>query len=338
MFKVGLSILVLVTFAIVSILSVKAETVSLQITEVMANPLGDDTKLEWIEIMNLSSANENLADWALQGKQMPSFNINPGDIVIIVKDEQAFKSTFLINAGLIKADFSLVNGGGQLTLQNINNSQSSTFSYGSSEEGKSFERLVGDCEIIQINNSSHTVGKINTSCSTLSDTTVPSIQPTKLYSTTSSDLPDVMFSSILPNPESEDEWVELFNNSSGDVDLDGFTIIDKTGKTYTMTDIVIRAQEKLKIYPKNVSLNNEGDTISLRDKNLNRIDIIIYGESKKGIPFEFIQNTYTENTVLVVPTLLQSNNNSTIKSSSNNLESNNLFFHIPIYYELDDLE
>lgn len=336
--KICLFGIVLSIFAFSSFLSVKAETVNLQITEVMANPLGDDTKLEWIEIMNISSTEENLSNWTLQGKPLPSFNISPGNIVVLVRDEQAFRTTFQIDTGLVKADFSLVNSAGDLVLQNINNNQTTTFSYESSEEGKSFERLVGDCNLIRKNDSSHTVGKVNTNCSILSNTIVPSIQPTVLYSTTSGSLPEIMFSSILPNPESGDEWIELFNNSNTDIDLDGFTIIDKTDKIYKITDRVIHSQEKLKIYPKTVSLNNEGDTISLLDKSLNRIDIIIYGESKKGIPFELLQGVSTESTLTVVPTLPLVNFNSTIKSTSSHLESNNSYFRVPIYYEEKDLE
>lgn len=332
--RLSIAILVLLVFAVFSILSVKAETINLQITEIMANPEGDDTKLEWIEIINISSTIENLSDWTLAGKQLPALIINPGSIVVLVRDEQAFSSTYQVDTGLIKADFSLVNAGGELILQNINNNQRSTFSYGISEEGKSFERLVGECDLIRKNDSSHTVGKANTDCSILNIT----VAPTVIYTTATKDLPEIMFSSILPHPETGDEWLELFNNSGGDVDLEGYTIVDKTGKAYTISAVTIRAQEKLKFYPKNVSLNNEGDTISLLDKNLNRIDLIIYGESKKGVPFELLQGTSVEVTVSLIPTLAEITSNSTIKTSNKSLDSNNLFFRIPIYYESDELK
>ncbi len=336
MYRLSITLIVLILFALFSILSVKAESVNLQITEVMANPIGDDTKLEWVEIMNSSSAEENLANWTFQGKPLPSYNVSPGSAIILIRDEQAFRSTFLVDIGLVKIDFSLVNAGAELNLQNINTDQKSTFTYGNSEEGKSFERLVGDCDLIYRNATSHTVGKTNTNCSILSVSNVPTIQPTQLYSTTSGDLPEIMFSSVLPNPETGDEWVELFNNSNVDVNLDGYVITDKTEKIYKITDVVIRTKEKLKVYPKTISLNNEGDTITLLDKSLNRVDIIIYSESKKGVPFELLQGTTNENLILVTSPLPQINN-STTKSNNDSWESNNLYFGIPIYYESGDL-
>jgi hypothetical protein len=158
-----------------------------------------------------------------------------------------------------------------------------------------------------------------------------------IYSTATGKLPELMFSSVLPNPDNGDEWIELFNNSSGDIDLDGYTILDKSEKSYKIASLVIRSQEKLKISPKTISLNNEGDTISLLDKSFNRVDIIIYGESKKGVPFELIQVTANADSVLATPALPQINNSSATKSSNESLDSNNLYFRIPIYYESGDL-
>ncbi|NQU99587.1 MAG: lamin tail domain-containing protein, partial [Parcubacteria group bacterium] len=99
----------------------------------------------------------------------------------------------------------------------------------------------------------------------------------------------ILINEILPNPEgsdSEGEFIELYNESSEDVDLENWQIGDSSS-TYTIssddfTSTIIIAHSYFTIYRdvSGISLNNTGgETINLYQPNENLLDTATYSES-----------------------------------------------------------
>jgi len=96
----------------------------------------------------------------------------------------------------------------------------------------------------------------------------------------------MFISEVLPNPKGKDtesEWIELFNDQSSAVALDGWKIKDKSGKTYLIKDKNISANGFLVLdYSQTkISLNNDGDEVYLYDSNGIIKDSFIYSGSYK---------------------------------------------------------
>lgn len=53
---------------------------------------------------------------------------------------------------------------------------------------------------------------------------------------------DVLITEILPNPDGEEEFIELFNNSGESIDIGGWQIQDASGKTHTINDFNVAVQ------------------------------------------------------------------------------------------------
>ncbi len=100
----------------------------------------------------------------------------------------------------------------------------------------------------------------------------------------------IIFNEILPSPEGEDaeeEWVEIFNGNTFEVDLSGWKITDTVGKT---TSYVF--PEKTKIGDRGffviyrtttkIVLNNDGDGLRLLDPNGRAVSEISYDKALLG--------------------------------------------------------
>jgi hypothetical protein len=87
----------------------------------------------------------------------------------------------------------------------------------------------------------------------------------------------MLINELLPNPigkDTEGEWIELFNNSQGTVNLAGWQIKDASGKTFVFKNQIISAGEYLVLDYKTtkISLNNNTETLFLYDPKGNLID------------------------------------------------------------------
>lgn len=87
----------------------------------------------------------------------------------------------------------------------------------------------------------------------------------------------MQISEILPNPIGKDpagEWIKLFNDSLGPVDLAGWQIKDASGKTFVFKNQNIAASEHLTLDYKTtkIFLNNDGETLFLYDQKGGLVD------------------------------------------------------------------
>ena len=84
---------------------------------------------------------------------------------------------------------------------------------------------------------------------------------------------NIVISEIFPNPagsDSEDEFIELFNNGEKDVNLDGWILSDSTTKKYEIKSeklqtMIIKPQDYFILYRKDsgIALNNTNDEVEL---------------------------------------------------------------------------
>jgi len=313
---------------------------TLVISELMPNPMGDDTKNEWIEITNNTQTEFNLKEWKLNGAQLPDFVVKKDEILILIKDEASFRGNFTTSARTVLFNFNLINSGGKVVLENTVNSETYAFDYSSANEGKSFELLEGNCNLIKEHPQNHSVGLKNTSCISPTSTLLPTAIPTVIYHIPEAQYYNIEISSLSPNPLSGDEWVELTNIDSKTADLTGWLIIDSSNKKYAINSLILKQGETQRIYPGSVSLNNEGDVITLVDTNNNTIASFSYGQSNKG---QIFSKSGNETQAIGEAQIINSQTDTAKEVKSESTENvsksktdNNKHFKKPIYYKFGE--
>ena len=92
----------------------------------------------------------------------------------------------------------------------------------------------------------------------------------------------------MPNPEGDDadgEWIELYNGGDKEIDLAGGFLSDASGKIYTIPKNTIISAKSYKVFYRKqtgIVLNNDQDTIDLKDSSGKKIDSILYAEGAEG--------------------------------------------------------
>lgn len=120
----------------------------------------------------------------------------------------------------------------------------------------------------------------------------------------------IIFTEILPNPASGEEYIELFNPTDEPINLSGWKLQDASGRTYVITAFDLREltiadststsevllepnQYLLLKYPTtHIRLNNSGgEELQLMDADDNLIDEVYYdGTAKKGYAYVIAPN------------------------------------------------
>jgi hypothetical protein len=128
----------------------------------------------------------------------------------------------------------------------------------------------------------------------------------------------VVINEILPSPEgqdSEEEWIEIFNQNNFEADLSKWQIADTAGGTTTYTlsaGTKISAQEFL-VLPRpesKITLNNDGDGLNLIQPDGKIIDSVTYDNAPRGQSFNRIDSKWAWSTTItpgsanVIPTLI----------------------------------
>lgn len=95
-------------------------------------------------------------------------------------------------------------------------------------------------------------------------------------------LGEVVINEFISDPsDGEDEWVEIYNNTDKEIDLNGWTIIEGGGKE-TVLNGTIAAHKYFVVDKIKGSLNNDGDLIVLHDADKNLLDKVAYGNWDDG--------------------------------------------------------
>lgn len=112
--------------------------------------------------------------------------------------------------------------------------------------------------------------------------------------------PKLELSELFPDPngsliDSSDEFVEIFNPNTEEVDLTGWKIHDESGSEYLIKDIVVPPNSRVAIYTKlsKITLNNTGDVIQLIDPNGKIADESAdYGSAEPGLSWSKIDGLW----------------------------------------------
>lgn len=264
---------------------------SVVINEIMFNPEGTDGILEWVELYNNSDSEINLENWEVDPDSGSYFNL---------KGKTIKSGKFLVVTGLS----GMRNSYGQVSLYNSTTHNESTMidyvQYGKwdigTTENKIRDRAINkliwtENDFAPISSEGKSMelkidGKDNNSSDDWQESYVTSGTPgeknsekpkPKEYSNR------IRLNEILPNPsgdESKDEYIEFYNSSNEDIDLENWELKDAgTGKYIFPKGTEIKKENYLAIYRKDFefAINNSDETISLLNPDDTLISSIFLG-------------------------------------------------------------
>jgi len=114
----------------------------------------------------------------------------------------------------------------------------------------------------------------------------------------------IIFNEILPSPEgadSENEWIEIYNQNNFEVDLSGWIIKDTIGstKSYTLsTTISPHGYLLLKRPETKITLNNDNDGLVLLNPNKKTVDSVSFGKVPQNQSYSKISSSWSWTTTL----------------------------------------
>lgn len=139
----------------------------------------------------------------------------------------------------------------------------------------------------------------------------------------------VRLNEILPNPVGSDseEWLELYNADSQNINLIGWTLTDGTTNFIIENDIIIEAGQYWVFYnvDTNISLNNNGDSVTLLDPTGSEISIVSYASGAEGESYAYLDelwswtNTPTPNAVNQITTPTDNSDPTALENSLNSI-------------------
>ena len=141
---------VIVATAILVLMSMLPAMVSAQsdvkINEIMYNPPGTDTDLEWIELYNNDAEAVNISDWTVDNNSISDNVMQPGDYVVLARNKTAFEDYYgALSCSVIEVRLGLTNDPGDtIVLCNLTGAEVDNVTYnaslGADGNGKTLER------------------------------------------------------------------------------------------------------------------------------------------------------------------------------------------------------
>lgn len=264
------------------------------------------TENRFIELYNPNDFSVDLTNWYLQRKTQSGASF--GSLVsktyfegktISANSYFLISRTSMANADIVLAGLTLTESN-TIQLKDSNGEIIDKVEWGlPPEDGKSLERKDnGSWETSQ--NVGGTPRAVNSGGSVAPPPPPPTdYQGGETATSTSTDLTpspspsqergaklgDAVINEFVSDPADEDvEWIELYNATSEEIDLTGWTIEEGSGAKTSLSG-VLGGSEKEKFFvvekPKG-SLNNAGDIIILRDNSGALIDQVAYGNWNDG--------------------------------------------------------
>lgn len=275
----------------------------------MYDASGSDTDKEWVEVFHNATvsativggatsnslrfydgANHTLAPTAFQG----SLTVDPKTYFILAQNAANFKLLYPVFAGTIIEVSALSLGNTSATIGFRQGSAGSLFGsltydkvWGGVGSGKTLEKKV----IAGNNDSSNWVeslvegGSPGSAYSAPTTTSVATVYPTS-----------VRINEFLPDPDSGQEWVELFNSdSSFPASLNNWQLDDVEGGSSPQTfSTDIPAADYFVLYFGSNKLNNSGDSLRLIRPDGVVYDSFNYSGSSKGITYAYDGSTFVQ--------------------------------------------
>ncbi len=250
-----------------------SKTGAIKISEILANPDGEDSGNEQVELENTSNQTLNLDGWFLDDKPEGS-----GPKTSAYKLSGFIQAQQFLNIKIPKGNFALNNSGGDVVnLYYPDKTVADSVSYSANAQENLSYQKIGSSWVW----SPTTLGQAN----------VQNFQPSG--QTSSANNFQISISEILPNPDGQDEgmeWVELYNAEKTAISLKNF-ILDDSGSSlpgsssFTLSEnLVIPAGGFLKIViPEDkFNLNNTEDSLRLFDPAKHLIGEVAYKNAPAG--------------------------------------------------------
>ena len=276
---------------------------------------------EWIEIYNKGSEDVNLAGWYFWEEGLKTYGypiaatgtndgiVSPGEYAVIVEDVDKFLSKYpSLGSSIFASDGwkDLVMNGEYIGLKNGKISGdceispvfcTESFKYISSTKFSLQRRDPNLNDYTSANWAEHangnTVGAVN---NFFTPSTTPTPPPQGGETTTASptsptsqiilespaqDLSSIKINELVADPQSGNEWVELYNTASTNLDLAGAMICDARNTTSTCKKIIgVIGPNSWFVFDLDTRsfLNNGGDSVILKDSLGAVIDRIDYAD------------------------------------------------------------
>jgi|GEM_PF-3282148 len=285
-------------------------------SDVIINEIGayEPEGFEWVEIWNKGNEVVDITNWKfwenttnhkLSATGTADNILQPGEYAVICQNDEKFLSKYPGLATIFSSSWTnLKEDGEEVGLKDGDGNFIEKFTYIASPHF-SLERKnssLADYTAVnwQEHTSGNTVGQANsvpgnagnedTEQNVAPPPPVVQSQPPIVPEVNNSQIWDqIKLNEVVPNPEVGNEWVEIFNPTNYDLDLVGGLICDSRNTISTCKAMSgkILSGGWFKIDLRSVIyLNNDGDTVFLKNPEGKLIDQIVYSEENKNLPNE----------------------------------------------------
>lgn len=247
------------------------------INEFLPDPTGSDADNEFIEVLNLGTSAVDLSGWKLD-------DADGGSTAYVIPAGTMAGAGGYISFTRAVTKLALNNDGDSVRLLSPDASVKASTSYGDSTEGQSWNRLEsGKYE----ESTTLTAGAKNVITRPSAESAAGKPSQGEDEGGTGDFSSDIVINELLPNPtgsDTENEFVELFNQGSVSVNLAGWELDDEDGGSGTYTipvGTVIGAGKLLALLrpQTKLALNNNADSVRLFDPAGKEISSFTYEES-----------------------------------------------------------
>lgn len=266
--------------------SLEAASSDIVINEIGAyEPVGQ----EWIELFNRGTSSIDLTGWKFFDTTTGSTTINhalkvvsstdsiisPGEYAIITQDASKIRSLYpWVTGSIFEASWLTLNESGEeIGLVDPLGTKVEDFTY-ISTKSHSLERkdvFIPDYSALNWfeHPSSNTIGLSN--WITQAPTSTPTSTVSPLWS-------QIKINEVMPDPDTGDEWVELYNPTTSSLDLTGGMLCDNRAGTCTIATLAttIAPQSWVVVTILGNKLNNSGDSVLLKNPDGTIVDQVTY--------------------------------------------------------------
>lgn len=300
-----LTLILLVTLMLIPVGISAQSSATVIINEILPDAAGSDSGKEWIEIYNYSDSSTTLTGYYLKLESssgssktitIPTITLSARSYFIVSEFDLGSGNFINIGSGKI----AMYNSAAKISLYDSTNTKIDELSYTTPGENLTFERRGATCIEIFSNSAGGTVGAQNTNYDS-SCFPVVTVTPPISFPPTIPPAPinyKLQISEIYPSPDTgEEEWLELYNSDSKDIDLTNFWLQKPSTSTKTNLQGIISANSYKLISSDELkfALNNSGDEIMLFSKESVKLDSLKYKSTSKGFSVGkiFQESSYT---------------------------------------------
>jgi beta-lactamase superfamily II metal-dependent hydrolase len=297
--------------------TVNPSDIQVVISEVFYDTPGTDSAEEWIELYNNSPVDIDVSGWTITDNNGTgdTFTFPSGSIIVsgtyftAAANSTGFNALYGYDADVYGAIPSMNNDGDALVLKNKAGTVMDAVGYEGGGTGGLPDSWGSTTEPSASTGYTIVRSDPTDDNDTYADwTTAGNNGYPQTQFMNDPDYMYIVFSEVFydtPGTDSVEEWIELFNNSPMEVDISGWTITDNngTGSTYTIPSgktmaaysyytIAVNSTGFNALYGRDAdlygaipSLNNDGDTLILKDSNGTVKDAVAWeGGASSGVP------------------------------------------------------